>query len=78
MALFSDDPEVIRLGAAYLAIAALIFPAYALLAIGTSVLQGLRQPIPPMIIGIARHVIGPLVLLTLLDVVLELGLPARV
>lgn len=75
MALFSDDPEVIRLGAAYLAIATLIFPAYALLAIGTSVLQGLRQPIPPMIIGIARHVVGPLVLLSLLDIVLELGLP---
>lgn len=74
MAIFADDPEVVRLGAAYLAIAALIFPAYALLAIGTSVLQGLRQPIPPMIIGIVRHVIGPLSLLTLFDVILGLGL----
>lgn len=75
MALFSEDAEVIRLGAAYLAVAATIFPAYALLAIGTSVLQGMKQPTAPMFIGIARHVVGPLVLLSILDIVLGYGLP---
>lgn len=74
MTIFTLDQEVVRLGAAYLAVAALIFPAYALLAIGTSVLQGMKQPVLPMLIGMARHVAGPLILLTLFDIVLGYGL----
>ncbi|MCB2054613.1 MAG: MATE family efflux transporter [Geminicoccaceae bacterium] len=74
MGLFSDDAEVIRLGAAYLAVAVLIFDAYALLAVGFAVLQGLKRPVFAMYVGLFRHVLGPLMVLSLLDPVLGFGL----
>jgi putative MATE family efflux protein len=75
MALFTDDPHVIELGAAYLNVAVLNFSAYALLMIGSAILQGMKQPVFTLIIGLFRHVFGPLVVLWLLDPVLGFGLP---
>ena len=75
MALFTDDLDVVRLGAAYLAVAVLNFKAYALLMIGSAVLQGMRRPVFALLIGLFRHVFGPLVVLWLLDPVLGFGLP---
>ncbi len=75
MSLFTGDPDVVGLGAAYLAVAVLNLPAYALLMIGSSTLQGMKRPIFPLIIGLFRHVLGPMVVLWLLDPVLGYGLP---
>ena len=74
MRLFTDDPIVVSLGAAYLAVAVLNFAAYCILIVGASILQGLRRPLFPMIVGLFRHVFGPLAVLSLLDPVLGLGL----
>lgn len=75
MGVFSDDPAVIELGAAYLAVAVLNFNAYAILLLGGAVLQGMRQPNVAMAVALFRHVFGPLVVLYLLDPVLGFGLP---
>lgn len=75
MSVFSDDPAVIELGAAYLAVAVLNFNAYAVLLLGGAVLQGMRQPNIAMAVALFRHVFGPLVVLYILDPVLGFGLP---
>ncbi|MDH3662067.1 MAG: MATE family efflux transporter, partial [Alphaproteobacteria bacterium] len=75
MALFADDPDVVRVGAAYLSVAALNFCAYALLMIGSAVLQGMKRPVFTLLIGLFRHIFGPMVVLWLLDPVLGFGLP---
>ena len=75
MVLFAADPEVIRLGAAYLAVAVLNFCAYALLMIGSGILQGMKRPVFALVIGLFRHIFGPLVVLWLLDPILGFGLP---
>lgn len=75
LAIFSDDPAVIELGAAYLGVAVLNFNAYALLILGGAILQGLRRPTFAMTVALFRHVFGPLVVLYLLDPILGYGLP---
>jgi putative MATE family efflux protein len=75
MRVFSDDPAVVELGAAYLAVAVLNFNAYALLLLGGAILQGMRRPNIAMAVALFRHVFGPLVVLYLLDPVLGFGLP---
>jgi putative MATE family efflux protein len=74
MRLFSDDPAVVELGSAYLAVAVLNFNAYAILILGGAVLQGMRRPNIAMAVALFRHVFGPLVVLYLLDPVLGFGL----
>lgn len=73
--IFSDDAEVIALGAAYLGVGVVNFNAYALLILGGAILQGMRRPTFAMAVAICRHVIGPLAVLYLLDPVLGFGLP---
>ncbi len=75
MALFSHDANVVRLGAAYLAVAVLNFNAYAILIIGSAILQGMKRPVFALLIGLFRHIFGPLAVLWLLDPVLGFGLP---
>ncbi len=75
MALFTDDIEVVALGSAYLGVAVLNFNAYALLMISSAILQGMKRPVFAMLIGLFRHIFGPLVVLWLLDSVLGFGLP---
>jgi putative MATE family efflux protein len=75
MTLFTNDPEVVRLGSAYLNVAVLIFAAYAILMIGSGILQGMKRPVFALVVGLFRHIFGPLVVLWLLDPVLGYGLP---
>lgn len=72
-AVFTDDPAVHDLGALYLSLAVFAFPAYALVVLGAGVLQGLRRPLPALLIGTGRHVLAPPVVLWTLDVGLGLG-----
>ncbi|MCX8101961.1 MAG: MATE family efflux transporter [Geminicoccaceae bacterium] len=73
LALFSDDPAVLSLGALYLGFAVLAFPAYAIVVLGAGVLQGLRRPVPALLVGTGRHLLAPPLVLWSLDVGLGLG-----
>jgi putative MATE family efflux protein len=74
MRLFSDDPEVVAIGAHYLRIAAFIEYAYVILFVNTSTLQGLKKPAFALWIGLFRQLIGPITLFYLATRVWDLGL----
>jgi len=73
LAIFTEDPLVRELGVVYLGLAVLAFPAYAVVILGAGVLQGLRRPLPALLVGIGRHIVAPPLVLWSLDVALGLG-----
>jgi len=58
IALFSDDPEVIRVGSSYLRVDAFLFPIYMMLFSINSFLQALKKPIWTLWISIYRQGFG--------------------
>jgi len=74
MDFFTDDAEVIAIGAHYLRIAAWIQFAYVILFVNTSALQGLKLPSFALWIGLYRQIAGPFALFWLATRVWELGL----
>ena len=58
MSLFSDDPEVIRVGATYLRIDAILFPLYMMMFSINSLLQALKKPIWTLWISVYRQGFG--------------------
>ncbi|MEO1089591.1 MAG: MATE family efflux transporter [Pseudomonadota bacterium] len=74
MLVFSRDPAVVAIGAQYLLAAAMIQIAYLVTMLGGSTLQGIGQPIWGLYVTIGRSLVAPLVVLTLVDTVLGLGL----
>ena len=58
MSLFSDDPEVIRIGTSYLRVDAFLFPIYMMLFSINSLLQALKKPIWTLWISIYRQGFG--------------------
>jgi len=58
MGLFSDDAEVIAIGASYLRVDSFLFPIYMMLFSINSFLQGLKRPIWTLWISIYRQGIG--------------------
>ena len=58
MSFFTDDPDVIRVGASYLRVDAFLFPIYMMLFSINSLLQGLKQPIWTLWISIYRQGFG--------------------
>ena len=58
ISLFSDDPEVIRIGSSYLRIDAFLFPIYMMLFSINSLLQALKKPIWTLWISIYRQGFG--------------------
>jgi putative MATE family efflux protein len=59
LGIFTDDPDVIRIGYQYLLIQGLTFYSYILLFQANSVLQGLKKPAMTMWMGLYRQVIAP-------------------
>ena len=55
---FSSDPEVIRLGALFLKVEAIVLPIYVVLFSVNSLLQALKKAVWPMWIGVYRQGIG--------------------
>jgi putative MATE family efflux protein len=55
VALFSDDPEVIRLGGDYLHVDGFILPVYLVLFATNSLLQALKRPVATVWIGLWRQ-----------------------
>ena len=74
MRIFTDDPEVIKIGIDYLLIEALVLPAYGITFIANSVLQGLKKPLYTMYSNLFRQVLGQLALFYIATEVLALGL----
>ena len=74
MNLFTDDPEVVAVGARYLRIAAFIEYAYVILFVNTSALQGLKMPAFALWIGLYRQIVAPLTLFWMVTQVWDLGL----
>lgn len=60
--LFTSDPAVVASGAAYLAFAAFMMPAYAAMFVIGALLQGLRRPVWSVVIGLYRQNFALLVL----------------
>jgi len=58
MRLFTDDPEVVRVGLAYLRIDALVLPFYTMLFAFNSMFQALKRARVPLWIGLYRRGVG--------------------
>jgi len=58
MGVFTDDGEVIRIGASYLAVDGFVLPIYVMLFAINSVLQAFKKPIWTLWIGIYRQGFG--------------------
>lgn len=58
MSLFSDDPDVIRVGVSYLRVDAVLFPIYMMLFSINSLLQALKKPIWTLWISVYRQGFG--------------------
>jgi putative MATE family efflux protein len=74
MGFFTKDSSVIEAGARFLAIEAFVMPAYVLLYINVSAMQGIRMPMFGLTIGLYRQIAGPLFAFHLFTTVLGLGL----
>ncbi|HMP73837.1 MAG TPA: MATE family efflux transporter [Kiritimatiellia bacterium] len=73
MALFTPDPDVIRIGTDYLRIAFLCAYAYTILFTMTAALQAIKKPNYAIWIGLYRQLLAPLILIVLLSRVFGLG-----
>jgi len=66
MGIFTNDANIITIGAFYLKFAAFMTWAYVLLHVYVSALQGLKRPMFALWIGVYRQIFGPLVIFTIL------------
>jgi putative MATE family efflux protein len=71
MSLFSDDPDVIRVGVSYLRVDAFLFPIYMMLFSINSLLQALKKPIWTLWISIYRQGFGVAFFIWIFIVVLD-------
>ncbi len=74
MALFTADAAVIAVGQSYLKISAFILYAYVVLSINVAALQGIRQPMFALWIGLWRQIVAPVALFWFLTRELGAGL----
>lgn len=58
VSIFTDDPEVIAVGASYLKVDAILFPIYMMLFSINSILQALKQPVYTLWISLYRQGFG--------------------
>ena len=74
MTFFTEDPSVIRIGATYLRIDALVFYAYVVLFVHVAALQGMKRPMYALWVGLYRQIVAPAILFWSLVYVFEAGL----
>lgn len=74
MALFTSDRSVIDFGTGFLTIEAYVLPAYVLLYISVSAMQGIKMPLFGLIIGLYRQIAGPAFIFHLFTTVMGMGL----
>jgi Na+-driven multidrug efflux pump len=73
MSIFNSDPDVIRIGARYLRIDSIGFVTYLIINVYTSALQGIKQPLFALVIGVIRQIL-PLFVFPLLGTAFGLGI----
>ena len=71
---FTKDEAVIAAGASYLRIDAFVLYAYVILFSHMGILQGLKKPLFPVIIGLFRQIAAPVGVFLLLTRIFDLGL----
>lgn len=71
---FTSDSTVAAIGTGFLNIEAFVFPAYLLLYVSISAMQGIKLPGFGLIIGLYRQIAGPVLVFQLLAVVMGFGL----
>lgn len=74
MGFFTSDQAVIDSGVRFLKIEAFVFPAYVLLYICVSAMQGIKQPLFALWIGLYRQIVAPAAVFQLLTTVLSWGI----
>jgi len=74
MNFFSTDPAVVAVGIRFLRIEAFVFPAYVLLYICVSAMQGIKRPAFALWIGLYRQIAGPFLVFHVLTTVLGWGI----
>ena len=74
MGLFTTDRSVIDIGVGFLTVEAYVLPAYVLLYISVSAMQGIKMQLFGLIIGLYRQIAGPLFVFHLFTTVTGLGL----
>lgn len=62
MQAFTQDQQVITIGSQYLKIAAILIYAYGVLFIVDAALRGLKKPLYPLVMGLARQIAVPIIL----------------
>ncbi|MCX7545496.1 MATE family efflux transporter [Marinicella gelatinilytica] len=73
---FTDNPEIIAVGVYYLRVDAFAFYGYTMLFCSNASLQAIKQPMFPLVIGILRQMILPIIAFYLLIEVMDYGLQA--
>ena len=66
MGIFTNDLNVIEIGANYLKISALFIPAFTILQISISFMQGIKKPIYTAFISLFKEVVGAVIIFWLL------------
>lgn len=74
MNFFSNDPAVVAIGIRFLRIEAFVFPAYVLLYICVSAMQGIKRPTFALWIGLYRQIAGPFLVFHVLTTILGWGI----
>ncbi|MDA8415427.1 MAG: MATE family efflux transporter [Desulfobacteraceae bacterium] len=74
MNFFSKDPAVVAIGIRFLRIEAFVFPAYVLLYICVSAMQGIKRPTFALWIGLYRQIAGPFLVFHVLTTILGWGI----
>ena len=74
MQFFTNDLEIIAIGAHYLKIASFITIAYPLLSITISALQGMKKPMYAVWIGVYRQILAPIIIFTIFSKILGFGI----
>jgi putative MATE family efflux protein len=70
MGVFTEDPNVIEIGATYLKIDAMVLYAYVIMFVHVAALQGLKRPMYAVWLGLSRQIVAPVVVFYLLSEVL--------
>ena len=74
MAVFTSDQTVIATGVRFLRIEAFVFPAYVLLYVCVSAMQGIKQPVFALWVGLYRQIAGPFLVFQFLATILGWGI----
>ncbi len=74
MGVFTGDQVVIATGVRFLRIEAFVFPAYVLLYVCISAMQGIKQPVFALWIGLYRQIVGPFLVFQFLATFLGWGI----